>query len=94
MWRFAGVVVQGMRVEFGVGVCAPHVVGFGGLGELGRDSVGMGGVYTDELAFFGEEVWGIWEGSCAIESLSGTWHGGWSYSHTLLGPIGELEYGR
>ena len=51
MWRFAGVVVQGMRVEFGVGVCAPHVVGFEGLGELGRYLVGMGGVYTDKLAF-------------------------------------------
>ena len=47
-----------MWVEFGVGVGAPHVVGFGGLGEFGRDLMGVGGVYTDKLAFFGKEVGG------------------------------------
>ena len=52
--RLTGVVVHGVWVELCVGVGAPHVSGFGGLGEFGGDLLGLYGIYADELAFAGE----------------------------------------
>jgi hypothetical protein len=48
----AGVVVQGVLVEFGMLVGASHVSGFGGLSMLGWDLVKLGCTDADELAFF------------------------------------------
>jgi hypothetical protein len=54
VWRLASVVVQGVWVEFCMYVGAPHVSGFGGLGEIGGDLLGLGDVDADELVFAGE----------------------------------------
>ena len=59
MWCIAGIVVECMWVELGVGVGTPHVSGFGGFGCVGGDLVDVGGVYADKLTFLGKEVWGV-----------------------------------
>jgi hypothetical protein len=49
-----GVVIHGMWVEFGVGVGASHVSGFGGPGDFGGNLLGLCGIDAEELAFAGE----------------------------------------
>ena len=94
VWRIAGVVIQGMWVEFGMGVGAPHVSGFECFGSFGGDLVNVGGVYTDKLAFLGKEVGSVREWFRTVESLSCALHGGFSDSNPFLGPIGEVKGGR
>ena len=66
VWCIAGVVVEGMWVELGVSVGAPHVSGFGGLGEFGGDLLGLCGVDAVKLAFAGQWVGCVREWAYAI----------------------------
>ena len=90
VWRLTGVVSHGVWVEFCVGVGAPHVSEYGGLGEFGGDLLGLCGVHADELAFPDEEVGCVGEWAGSIESLSRTRHGGWSNSNPLLVSVWEF----
>ena len=70
VWCIAGVVIQGMWVELGVGVGAPHVFGGRVSGGFGGYLVLLRGVCADELSLLREECWVVWQWAGAVKTIA------------------------